>query len=94
MDELKKKISALVWNYFEEKICGFNFYGDNYEEELVQDMIEKCEDNVCEALRHTDRDIDDELKSFDVVSAKRRFVVDMKLDQMYEDAKDRSLGLL
>lgn len=93
MKELEKKISALVWNYFDEKLEGFNFWEDQIEDK-IEDMIENAIEDMADILEETDRDIDWELEEFNEQQAERDWVMSRKLEQRRNLEIDRSLGLL
>lgn len=93
MKELKKKISALVWNYFDEKLEGFNFWEDPLEDK-IEDMIDSVVEDMTNILEETDRDIDWELQEFNEQQAKRDWAATKRAEIRRNLELDRSLGLL
>lgn len=93
MKELEKKISALVWNYFDEKLKGFNFWEDSIEDK-IEDMIDSVVEDMTDMLKETDRDIDWELEEFNEQQAKRDWIATKKLETKRNMELDRSFGLL
>lgn len=65
MKETQNKISALIYNYFENKIARVNFRGDTEFEDDIRSMIDECEEDVMELLRHCDKVIDDKLEHWE-----------------------------
>lgn len=93
MKELKKKISALVWNYFDEKLERFNFWDDSLEDK-IEDMIDNALEDMTNILEETDRDIDWELQEFNEQQARRDWVATKRAEIRRNLELDQSLGLL
>lgn len=65
LKETSKKISALIYNAFEDKIAHYNFRGNDLEEEAVHDMIEDCADEIDDILWTVDGKIDNILEELE-----------------------------
>ena len=88
MGELRKKVSALLRNYFEEKTANFNFYDDRQAKDKVSDIIDNLTDSVEEQIQDADRMIDSVYENFDSTTARKEWIENMKADQALEDYKD------
>lgn len=65
LKETQNKISALIYNYFEDKIKNLNFRGDTEFEDDIRSIIDECEEDVMELLRHCDKVIDDKIEDWE-----------------------------
>lgn len=65
MKDTENKISALIFNYFEDKIARVNWREDTEFEDEIRTLIDECEEDVMDLLSHTDRVIDDKLEHWE-----------------------------
>jgi hypothetical protein len=65
LKETQNKISALIYNYFEDKIQNLDFREDTEFEDDIRSMIDECEEDVMELLRHCDKVIDDKIEDWE-----------------------------
>lgn len=65
MKETQNKISALIYNYFENKIDKFNFRGDTEFEDDIRSMIDECSEDVCDFIKDLDKLIDQRLEDYE-----------------------------
>jgi len=86
MSELKKKISALIYNYFDNKVANFNFYGAT-EKDKVAEEVEDLQEEIDDLISETEWHVDSIIENFDSTQARKEYLQNLMIDRREEDER-------